>query len=196
METFLQVLNNVVQGKTNLHCVNYYIALPWVPEVIFFQARRWARIATRRTKYGNLWSNKPATSLPCDVWDMNWICCTIGWQQSQLLAEVPVHWKSGLEKLKEWSCEENNITRSLECSWLCLKIANFPMSNISKLFWKKFTWNLFKKKHVLCPFWLVAVSCWFSIYYSAIGQFQFTQERVWLPKKPILCVISLLIYLI
>ena len=40
METFLQVLNNVIHWKTNLHCVNYYIALPWVPEVIFFQARR------------------------------------------------------------------------------------------------------------------------------------------------------------
>lgn len=37
METFLQVLNNVFHWKTNLHCVNYYIALPWVPEVFFFR---------------------------------------------------------------------------------------------------------------------------------------------------------------
>lgn len=195
METFVQVLNNVFHWKTNLHCVNYYIALPWVPEVFFF--RRGGEQELQRGERNMVTSGQtnqqPHFHAMYEIWI--WICCAIGWQQSEL-AEMPVHWKSALEKLKECSCEENNITLqnavdyALNCNFSNVKHLKTVLKEFSLL-------EIYlRKKHVLCPFWLVAVSCWFSIYYSAIGQFQFTQERVWLPKKPILCVISPLIYLI
>ena len=128
--------------------------------------RRWARIAKRRKKYGNLWSNKSATSLPCDVWDMNlilllyWLAATsFGWNACSLKKRF-----AKTQRMFMWWKQHY----SLECSWLCLKLQIFQYQTSQNCSERSFLEIYWKKKHVLCPFWLVAVSCWFSIHYSAI----------------------------
>jgi len=109
METFLQVLNNVFHWKTNLHCVNYYVyCITLGIRGYLFSGEEVSKNCKEEKEIKSGQTNQePHFHGMYDIWI--WICYAIGWQQSQL-AEMPVHWKSSLEKLKEWSCEENNIT--------------------------------------------------------------------------------------